>query len=611
MAMRARGLCFLSWLGRPARALCSRPAPRSSGGTPKPHLSGVLAALLFASALGAQSTRSNDGKLDFGTAGLVFEPATVTPGHTDRTAQLLGEAYRRSEPLEWRRVRLIADLGQVSLPSAAPFVMDAMKDASPAVRAEAARSAAMITPPTPALLAEVDKLLADADANVRREAVLSAATLARALDAKTTAIDRGLADSQPQAVAAAIQSAWAPDHGKLIAQRLAKLPAPLQADAAAAVARTKSIEDAPSLLPLLGGDVAVRVSAVRALGELANPVALDALLKLLADPHPTVRRESITAIAKLDRDVARKPLAIPLLKDPDLTVREAATVVLTPIATGEALAAIAAQLPEDYAPLHKAARDAMSHPADDAMRQATIKTAVDLLGHADPRRREDGSYVLGRLRSADGLDKHLALLANDLSPSGNTDWALVEQAAESAGLIGDDRAVPPLMALVQAVPDGLMKAAPQQRLAAGAAMGKAMVALGRLGHRPALDEAVRLLSLNALSGNVPGPVRAGSAFVIGVLGERGTVPKGINFMNIYASPDESPDTKWESLKAMGNLRYAPAAEGLRQIAEAELSPPARGLAYWSYQRCTDSPAPFVPAIDRRMPPVAVSDLEQP
>ena len=572
-----------------------------------------LAILLATTMARAQATRPGmpDGKLDFGTEGLEFQPATIVHGHTDRTAQLLGEAYRRNDPLEWRRVRLVADLGQVGLAGAAPFVVDAMKDQSSAVRAEAARSSAMITDPPPSLLAEAVKLLDDVDANVRREAVLSAATLARTLNQRTAVIERGLADPQPQVVAAALKSAWTPEHGKLIAQRLANVPKPLLADAAVAVARTKSSDDAPSLLPLLEGDVATRATVARALGELAHPATSDALLKLLADPHPTVRREAITAVAKLDRDVNRKPLAVPLLKDPDLTVRQAATVVLTPVATSEALAAIAAQLTEDYAPLHKAARDAMSHPADDAMRQATIRTAVDLLRHADPRRREDGSYVLGRLHSADGLETHLQLLVGDLTQSGKTDWALVAQAAESMGLIGDARATPNLMTLVTAVPDGLMQVPPEQRLAAGAAMGNAMIALGRLGHRPALDEAVRLLSLNALSGNVPGPVRAGSAFVIGALAERGSMPKGIKFLEIYASPDESPDTKLESLKALGNLRYAPAAGGLKQVAETELSPQFRGIAHWAYQRCADTTVPFVPAIDRRRPPVTVSDLEQP
>ncbi|MDQ3441340.1 MAG: hypothetical protein M3478_13425, partial [Planctomycetota bacterium] len=116
---------------------------------------------------------------------------------------------------------------------------------------------------------------------------------------------------------------------------------------------------------------------------------------------------------------------------PDLTVREAATIVLTPITTREALQAIVAQLPEDYAPLHEAARRALATPADDAVRQATIELGVGLLGDPDARRREDGSYMLGQLRGAEGLEAHVGLLTFDLSTSSKTDWALVAQAAES------------------------------------------------------------------------------------------------------------------------------------------------------------------------------------
>ena len=568
----------------------------------------LAAILVLASVANAQTTQPADGKLDFGAEGLVFPPARVVNGHAPRTAQLLGEAYRRNEPLEWRRVRLIADLGQVARSEGAPFLMDAMKDPSPAVRAEAARSAGMIAEPPPSLLAQLENLLGDPDPGVRRETVLSVATLARTLNQKTAAIERGLADVQPAVIAAALERAWTPEHGRLIAQRLPTIPAPLHAEAAAGLARTKAAGDAAALLPLLNGDVAVRATAARALGDLGDAATHDALIKILADSHSTVRREAITAIAKLDRDVARKPLAIPLLNDPDLTVREAATIVLTPIATTEALQAVVAQLPEDYAPLHAAARRALARPADDAVRQATIATAVALLGHADARRREDGSYVLGRLRSADGFAAHLGLLAADMSASSKTDWPLVAQAAESVGLIGDSRAAAPLMVLVKAAPDAMEKIPAAQQIAAGVAMGNAMVALGRIGHRPALEEAVRLLSLDALSGNVPAPLRTGSAFVIGALGERTTVPKGINFLAIFASTDEALETKFEALKALGNLRHAPSADGVKKIAESDLSPRMRWMAHWSYERCAETTVPFVPVIERREPPVSISDL---
>ncbi|MDQ3440942.1 MAG: HEAT repeat domain-containing protein, partial [Planctomycetota bacterium] len=263
----------------------------------------LLAILLLTTVATAQTTQPTDGKLDFGADGLVFPPAQVVNGHTPRTAQLLGEAYRRNDPLEWRRVQLVADLGQVALPDGAPFVMDAMKDPSPAVRAEAARSAGMIAPPPPSLLTQVEKLLADADANVRREAVLSAATLARTLNQQTPAIERGLADPEARVIAAALQRAWTAEHGNLIVQRIPSLPKALHAEAAAALGRAGATESAQSLFPLLDGEIPVRAAAARGLGKLKSAGAHAALVKLLADAHPTVRREAIAALAKVDRDV--------------------------------------------------------------------------------------------------------------------------------------------------------------------------------------------------------------------------------------------------------------------------------------------------------------------
>src|SRR5947207_464287 len=81
------------------------------------------------------------------------------------------------------------------------------------------------------------------------------------------------------------------------------------------------------------------------------------------------------------------------------TVRQGAAAVLTPMPTTAALAALAAQLDQEYAPLHQAVRESLIHPADAPTRQAVIELAAKMLRDPNPRRREDASYVLGRLRS--------------------------------------------------------------------------------------------------------------------------------------------------------------------------------------------------------------------
>src|SRR5947208_979036 len=231
----------------------------------------VVARLALGGFAFGQTTASSTPveRLDFGAEGLVIPPATIVNTHTPRTAQLLGEAYRRNDPLVWKRVQYIAEMGEAGLGAAAPFVSQAMKDPAPQVRAEAARAAAMIDDPS-----------------------------------------------------------------------------------------------------LCSGDIGQRAAATRALGELANPACADAVMKMLADPHPTVRREAIIALGKLADATTAQPRAIAMLGDPDPTVRQGAATVLTPMPTTAALAALAAQLDQEYAPLHQALREALAHPADATTRQA-------------------------------------------------------------------------------------------------------------------------------------------------------------------------------------------------------------------------------------------------
>jgi HEAT repeat protein len=575
----------------------------------------VLAAMIFCLAFvgvtSAQTTTTSlpaSGQLDFGVEGLSFPPVVTVNGHTPRTAQLLGEAYRRREPLVWKRVQYVADIGQVALPAGAPYLVDAMKDDAPPVRAQAARSAAMVGEPS--LLPQVEKLLADSDASVRREAVLSAAKLAREQKlASSPAIERGLADPQPQVVAASLQAAWTAEHATQIAQKLAGFPKELQAEAAAALGRIKSPGAAAAVLPLLNGDVTQRVAAVRALGEMADVAHAEPVLQKLADPHPTVRRAAVASMAKLADEPTQHARAIKMLADADPTVREAAARVLTPVPSTEALDALLKQLDEPYAPLHEAVRQALSRPRDAALSQATIARAAALLAQANPRRQEDASYILGRLRSDAAIERHLALLQWDPASPAKSDWPLIAQAAESLGLIGDARANEPLMKLIKPAPDALAGMQRPQVDAMTKAMSNALVAAARLHHRAAIDDAVRILQLDPAT--CPSSLRAAASFAIGLLAEPGKLPSDVNFITIYESPFEAKITKLEALKALGNNRHAPLADRLKVITESDATPDLRWMAQWAYQRCSNTRVAYQPPTERRAPPVLISDLPQP
>ena len=62
-----------------------------------------------------------------------------------------------------------------------------------------------------------------------------------------------------------------------------------------------------------------------------------------------------------------------------------------------------------------------------------------------------------------------------------------------------------------------------------------------------------------------------------------------------------------SFKALGNLRHAKSAGGLKAIADTALVPEYRWIAHWSYERAENVTVPYVPATDVREPPVMISD----
>ena len=552
----------------------------------------------------AQPPTPSQPLLDWGSEGLEFPPIVMINGHTPRTAQLLGAAYS-NEKLVWKRAQYTAELGLAAQQAGAVYLAEAMTDPSPLVRSEAARAAAMINDAS--LLPEVESLLRDESAQVRREAVLAAARLARAHNNPSTAIDRGLDDAQAQVVAAALEAAWAPRHAPEIARRVASLPDELKADAALALGRLKAVDQAAAILPLLKGNVLQRSAAVRALGAMGSSAHVDSLLSMLKDPHPTVRREAIAAFAQAADAAPRQARAMEMLGDSDLTVREAAARVLTPAPSPDTLAPLAAQLEQPYAPLHDAAREALVHPANQQVQTAVSALASEMLTHVNPRRREDASYILGRLRSDSSFDQHVELLQWNSEDLSATDWLVVAQAAESAGLILDQRAVEPLMTLVQPAPDVVADAPAQQRNHMSLAMTNALVALARLQHKPALDEAVRIIQLDP-QGISPTSLRAAAAFAIGALGEPGQVPRGVSLLQIYDSVYEGRQTKFEALKALGNLRHKPSAAGLLRVAESSPAPDMRWIAHWAYEQTSEKRVPYTPPSQLDVAPVSVSDL---
>ena len=162
------------------------------------------------------------------------------------------------------------------------------------------------------------------------------------------------------------------------------------------------------------------------------------------------------------------------------TVRQAAASVLGTVLSAEVAPALIPQLSDPYQPLWKASRDALVHAPTGPTREKVIQLAGELLDNADPRRRQDGSYLLGRFRSDYRYERHLQLL-------GDNDIELIGQVAESMGLIGRQEARPGIVALAQ-VADGQR---PGKKVQAAV---KALIAGGRLGASELIPTCLSILA---------------------------------------------------------------------------------------------------------------------
>jgi HEAT repeat protein len=299
---------------------------------------------------------------------------------------------------------------------------------------------------------------------------------------------------------------------------------------------------------------------------------------MLDDAHPAVRRAATTALLSLAKPEAAAARAITMLGDADPAVRQAAADVLKARPADDAVPRLIEQLGSGDEPLRRAARDALV-----ATKDAAIAPAVRLLAHQDPQRREDGSYILGQLRSDAAIQQHVALLRDD-------SWPVVAQAAESLGRIGRAEAAEPLAALVKQIPPTASLLPNEQQRA----FSEACIALVRLDHEPAVADFARLiveLAPNAQRGPTP-RLRAACAWGFGVLGTSNDTATCAALLATVNEFLEQSEVKVESIKALGTLRYAPAAAELKRLGQTSVDPELRWMACWSYERITGSPLTY-------------------
>lgn len=540
---------------------------------------GAWISLCAAAAL-AQTRPANDELLPIRMDSFPIPPAIPKNQTPPRVVQLLGDALG-ANPHALRRVELVRDLGRCKLAAAVGAVLGAASDPESAVRAEAARSLALIGDGAAAAKG-LRKLLADPDPGVRREAVRAGAALN-----DPAVVLAGLNDLDESVVVAACAVATTPEHAEQIATRLPSLARQAKRVAVRALGRLAAAAHSRLVADqLVSTDLPLTVAAIEALGSMKATSESEAVRKLLGHDHPTVRRAAVTATGAMTGADEQIAIARRLLNDADPSVRAAAARLLVAHPSLDQVSPLVAQLFVGHGPLRFAARDALVATASVAA-QPTVDAAVKLLDDPDPRRREDGSFILGQVRSDAALSRHVALL-------GDAEWGVVAQVAESLGRIGRDAATPQLMKLAG---DGVAKIRETGSIDAmhAEAVGNALVACGQLRHQPVVELVKPLISEKTV---YPPSVRAPAIWAAGAGSDAGDSDVANRCLSVYrdTSPFEVEEVRFEAVKAIGNMRYTGALDEMRQQAAANPSPNLRWMAHRVAQRLSDAGTtpPYVP-----------------
>jgi hypothetical protein len=548
----------------------------------------VLACAMPAS---AEAVMGPDGRMDFGVEGIDFPPAVQVNGTSPRTVELLGEAIAGEKRFWFRRAQWVQELGRCKMAQAAPYLRQAMADPEGRVRAQAAAAAAESG--LEELLADVEKLMADPDALVRREVVVAADALSRSRVNDSPAVMKGLDDSDQRVVAAAVDSVRVGGEVRALAAKMPSLAETLQVMGLHSLGRARAVDQAGLVAGFLDKSLPLRTAAVEALAAMKATDRLAEVEKRLADEHPTARRVATEALAELAAPDERHRQAMKMLADEDPSVRTAAANLLDPLPHNEAAEALTKLLDDPYRPLHAAIRRALTHPSTEQVKQRVIELSAGLLDNANMRRREDGSYVLGRLRSNVAFEKHLALMNPPMNDPQTVDWLLVTQVAQSMGLIGDQRAAQSLAALAAKAPKGIkvdfsmpMVGSPLD------AMGEAFVAAGRLRYAGALEDAKR--QVRPSPREIPAQIRAAAIWYIGVVSPEHLDENAALVMSVYGGMEESMDSQLEALKAAGNIKAKSMEDRLKEIGTDVGEVKLRWMAHWAYERVSGQRTPYEP-----------------
>jgi len=560
------------------------------------HCRGGLSALLLAAWLGLAALAALPARADhipYENDGLGIPPEQTYIAISQKNIDLLGDALQHGHGIN--RAKLTRDLGLCGR-GAEAYLKIAAGDADPAIRVQAANAIASVG--DPAMAPALAPLLKDTDATVRREAVTAAGVLG---DAAGVA---GVLNSETDeaVLLAALHGASTAQHGNQIAGRLAKLPPRLQVAALAALGKVGANNHADAVAALVTADeIPVRIAAIAALAALKDTGHVALVIGLLHDPHPTIRRTALEALQTMAAVDVRQQCAQAALNDADNSLRISASHLLALNPTTDAIPALVKALDDEFQAVRFAARDALL-----AIGMPVQAPAVTLLENANPRRREDGLFLLTGLKSTAVMDRRIELLKD-------ADWGVVDQAARSLYAVNPDPAVAG-PAVVEMILRGEKNVMGNDTTMIGrlfSAQEYGYLTAGKIGYRPVLDiiRTRKIIHVSLLDTDAPPiQVRHGAIWAIGLL----ATPDDPLVGKLMKSPDDAdatPDIIFECIKAVGNIGYKPAAEVFKKYAtdpRLNASTSVRWISHAVYDRLTGQTTDYIlPQPFPRSPEVSI------
>jgi HEAT repeat protein len=181
---------------------------------------------------------------------------------------------------------------------------------------------------------------------------------------------------------------------------------------------------------LADSDAAVRLAAIKALGDLDDPRAVEALSQALRnDSDPEVREMAAWALGEIENPAAVPALSEALRSDREARVRVKAAWALGEIESPRAVEALGAALRDDNIEVRRMAIWALGEIES----PQAVALLVPLLRDQDRETREKTAWALGEIESADAVQGlSAAVRDSEASVREMAVWALGEIESETA-----------------------------------------------------------------------------------------------------------------------------------------------------------------------------------